>query len=99
MPRKFLRTVVPGYRYGSELPLVELINSAPYFGESKLPVDVPLVQRLGLLIEFQPFDANRRCRFFVNPGAARLLGGSDRVGCKSHASILTLNPAFVGAEF
>jgi hypothetical protein len=41
--RRFLGTLVPGYRYGSELPVIDLIDCASHSSKRQLPIDVALV--------------------------------------------------------
>src|ERR1035438_1248695 len=53
----FLRTSVPGYRYGSESSLIQLIDRSTELFEADLAIDVPLEDALRFVIQVQVLDA------------------------------------------
>lgn len=76
-PRRFLRTVVPGYRYGSELSVVQFIDGVSYLGQRQFPINVPLVYRLAPLIEFESFQTLGSQGLLVDAGSSGLLCGRN----------------------
>src|SRR5205809_107751 len=57
IPGMFLRTSVPGYRYGSESSLIPLIYGDTELFEADLAIHVSLEDTLRFRIQVQVFDA------------------------------------------
>jgi hypothetical protein len=79
-----LRTVVPGYRYGSELSVVEFIDGLSYLGQGQFPINVPLVQRLAELIELETFETHGSQGLLVDSGSLGPPRGCNRLRRNCH---------------
>ena len=58
IPRRFLRTSVPGYRYGSVLSVMQRLNLRSHLFEGQLAVNVALIDGLRLSAWLKSFQAD-----------------------------------------
>jgi hypothetical protein len=58
MSRRFLRTFVPGYTYGSIFTVKECVYSAAHLFRCHYAINVALKNCLGFIGWFEPFHAN-----------------------------------------